>query len=111
MRTGWFGFKKMDIEDFSTVYSHNGESYAFDNFFSRPTIGEGKIKLIMDKSIFDNYPGKKYNTTSKGLSINTIDNKEIYLSSMHGQGNNKKIMGLIYAQIMAQKMLSVTNKI
>ena len=101
IRTGWLNFEKLDVVDISTIYEWNGNFHAYDNFFSRNRLGLKNSEIVMSESIFDSYPAKKYSIDSEGIFVMTVDQRKVYLNSMHGQGNNKKLMGLIYCQLTA----------
>lgn len=97
---GWFGFQKMPVKDICSPYNEDGRKYALDNFFSASYISSYK-DIIMEKSIFDGYPVKKYDFDNFGVYVLSRDFGRIYLNSIHCQGFNKKLMGLLYTQYTA----------
>jgi hypothetical protein len=100
MKTGWFGQEKIAMHNFSTLYNKEGELHFFDNFFHKNSIFSDPRKFFMDKNLFtENYPIKKYEIVSGEIFTQLDDGSRVQMSSLHFQGNNKKIMGIIYSNL------------
>lgn len=100
MKTGWFGQEKIIMNNFSSLYGNDAKLHFFDNFFHKNSILSDPRKFIMDINIFtENYSLKRYQILDGELFTSLDDGSRVQMSSLHFQGNNKKVMGVIYSNL------------
>ena len=100
LKTGWITNKSSTlISNFNDTFSIDGRLFAYDNFLSDEYFANDERSIFMGKTYEDDKKFKKFKINNGNMTVNFIDNTEIELCSVHCQGGNKKLMGLIYAEM------------
>jgi hypothetical protein len=97
---GAYGFNnQLIVKDICTPQEVSGITYMFDNFL--PKLNAGGTSFKSSRCSYDKQVIKKLSQNGSELHSETTEGEQIVMSSLHFQGESKRLMGLYFANLLS----------